>query len=126
MSALSFINIHGERVFVDASKPPKRPRAPAGQKEFHKGWKVVGIPPGQYEKECAENAKAQAVDRKIGGDVRPDLPPYNEWANAFRLKPVRAKPYEIPDAAQVCADLAKKCGWDRVFVVEIKREKQAA
>lgn len=116
---MDFVNINGDRVSVHSKKTAK-PRSNAKDESWHKGWKVVGIPPGQYEKECQENAMAQEIDRKIGGDVRPDLPPYKEWAAAFKLKPVRAKPYEIPEAANICKELAQKSDWDRVFVVEMK------
>lgn len=39
-----------------------------------------------------------------------------------KLKPVRSRPYGIPDAAKQCAEMAEKAGWLRVQVVELKQE----
>lgn len=103
---MNFVNINGDPVSTLASIKPKK-RDASGPAEYHKGFRVVGIPPGEYEQAQRENQAAQVVDRKYGGDVRPDLPPYEQWANQFRPKPVRSKPYEVPDAANVCALLAK-------------------
>ena len=50
--------------------------------------------------------------------------PFNEqdWLRSATRKPVRAKPYSIPDAAQTCAELATKAGWLRVEVVAIEKK----
>lgn len=117
---MEFVNLNGEPVSTSAVKRAAKRAEPKADESWHKGFRVVGIPPGAYEKAVEENAKQQASDRLYGSEARPDLPPYEQWANQFTPKPVRAKPYEIPDAADVCADLAKKAGWDRVVIVELK------
>jgi hypothetical protein len=43
------------------------------------------------------------------------------WLMTARAKPVRAKPYELHDAALTCKGLAEKAGWLRVQLVELKR-----
>jgi hypothetical protein len=118
--SLSFVNLNGEPVSV-AQKKVKKDRT-QGPAEFHKGWKVVGIPPGEYERAVEENTRQQAIDEKCNSEVRKDLPPYEVWRNSAKLKPVRSKPYEIHEAADQCADLARKAGWDKVYVVEMKKE----
>lgn len=117
---MDFVNIHGQLVHL--APATKRKRDPKPDESYHRGWKVVGIPPGAYEKAVAENQKQQQFDRTYGSEVRPDLPPYEQWANNFTPKPVRAKPYEVPEAAEVCAEIARKEGWQRVFVIELKHE----
>ena len=50
--------------------------------------------------------------------------PFNEqeWLCKATRKPIRAKPYSIPDAAQTCAELAARAGWLRVEVVAIEKK----
>ncbi|MBA3774663.1 MAG: hypothetical protein H0X13_19865 [Ramlibacter sp.] len=50
--------------------------------------------------------------------------PWDEglWRRTTKKKPVRSKPYEIPEAAKLCADMAAKSGWLDVEINEIKRE----
>jgi hypothetical protein len=118
--SMTFVNLNGEAV---STNPVKVKRAKKLEAEsFHKGFRVVGIPPGAYEQAVKDNKREQETDKKIGGDVRADLPPYEQWANQFKPRPVRAKPYEIQEAAAECARLAVKAGWDRVQITEIKRD----
>ena len=91
-----------------------------GPDQFHKGWRVVGIPPGaveaaevshnQQQAEIADEAKRKPFDR-------------GNWIANAKKKPIRAKPYEIKESAEVCADLATRSGWLSVGLVEIKKVK---
>lgn len=100
---LKFVNIHGQEVNTQAEKikqPPKEVKQPPKEvKPYHKGWRVMGIPPSD------EAAKATP-----------------EELNAMKLKPVRSKPYVLPQAAQEAATLAYRYGWRRVSVVGVKKD----
>jgi len=48
------------------------------------------------------------------------------WLGTARKRPVRAKPYEIEEAARVCADLASKAGWQAVEVRRVAKGKGVA
>lgn len=64
--------------------------------------------------------EAQANHQKAKGNSEPfDA---NHWLMNARKKAIRSKPYEVKEAAEVCADLARKAGWLAVEVREIKRE----
>lgn len=94
---LKFVNIHGQEVTTQAEKIKQPPKE---VKPHHKGWRVMGIPPSD------EAAKATP-----------------EELNAMKLKPVRSKPYVLPQAAQEAAPLAERYGWRRVSVVdEVKKD----
>ena len=120
--SLNFVNLNGETVSIPGGGVKRKKSVSLAPESFRKGFRVVGIPPGEYEAACEENKKQQKVDDRLGVEVRKDLPPYALWSTAFKSKPVRAKPYEIESAAEECAALALKAGWDRVFVVAVKRE----
>ena len=103
----------------------KRPTSDAPH-EFHKGFRVEGHPPGALEE--AEKVRkldievflrAQREGREFGKKPRD----WNEnlWRTTHKKRPVRAEPYEVPEAAKVCADMATKAGWTDVVVMEIKR-----
>lgn len=125
MTTLSFVNIHGQRVSVDAVKAAPKQRA-SGPDEFHKGWRVVGIPPGAWERAKANREADIRLATSAGSSKIPPELTYEFFANSFKGKPVRSKPYELREAADQCKELAIKAGWDRVFVVEMKRTKAAA
>jgi hypothetical protein len=107
----------------------KRTRtAPVTQDSFHKGFRVEGHPPGALEeakKVCDARYAYFTREREAGRNPGKTPKQWDEsyWRNNQKKRPVRAKPYEVPEAAQVCADLAKKAGWLDVAVVELKREK---
>lgn len=126
--SLTFVNLNGEAVNTRA-QPSKAKSRNQGPEEFHKGFRVVGIAPGAYE--AAERDRQRDIEsatayKKAGGLIKipPPLAPYSVWANGAKPTPIRPKPYEILEAAQQCKELAEKAGWDRVRVVELKREKQ--
>lgn len=102
-----FVNVHGERINPYATPSalnarPKTTRIDDGPK--HKGFSVEGYAPGVLE----------AAQKTAEGNGLP----WDEQAEIRRIKPqrVRSKPYEIPAAAEECAQLARRCGWRHVVV----------
>lgn len=87
--------------------------------EYHKGWRVVGLPPGSEddarEMYATKLRLAESEGRTIGEFE------LATWLSKLRLRPVRSKPYEIRAAADRCRDLAERAGWINVEVQEIKR-----
>lgn len=105
-----------DRAYQDR-KPTKKKAAPD---EYHKGWRVVGIPPGAMEMARDANSRLREMAEKAGGKpIKPFDPA--EWLRKAKHKPVRSKPYELQESANVCAELARKAGWLFVLVVELKR-----
>jgi hypothetical protein len=111
---LTFVNINGDPVSMNLGAVPKKPRAEKGS--YHNGWRVVGIPPGSLEEARRDH---EATNR-----LAKSPKPWDEgnWLMNCKKKPVRAKPYEIPEAASQCKAMAEKAGWLRVEVVEVKKE----
>lgn len=113
---LQFVNYQGQPLHI--CKPAIRQedrKARAVADSFHKGWRVQGIPPGALER--ARNQHSTLMKAKS------DPKPFSEqdWLRNATRKPIRAKPYSIPDAAQACAELASRAGWLRVEVVAIEK-----
>lgn len=134
MSKLTFI-VNGQEVDADTLKKtaPKarvRPKVDADQK-FHKGWRVMGHKPGALE--AAQKAREEDLARwarmsdKSRSEARSrgekDPKPWDEveWRRNSRLQAVRSKPYMVPEAADECAEIARKSGWIDVVVVELKK-----
>lgn len=128
-----FVNIHGEEwtPSAEATTPQKRAKA-TGPDKFHKGWRVTGvsipaIAAAKTKREAdiriATEHNAAIASGARSGDRMQVPAPWNEatWIASAPLRPVRSKPYEVPDAARVCADLARKAGWLRVTVEELKK-----
>lgn len=108
---------------------PKQKRVTRSLKDssYHKGFRVEGHPPGSVEaaKIEADNALALFVeDQKAGRASGKPPKSWDEsyWRNNHKKKPVRSKPYELRDSADVCAGLARKTGWLDVVVVELAHE----
>lgn len=131
---MTYVNYLGERIgLVDHGTPKKAKKDEAD--EFHKGWRVEGIPPCALQEAEKQHPRriAQAIawnervakERGIGKAL-PVPGPWDPavWLNAAKLTPVRRKPYSIPQAAQECKALTERADWLRVEVVEIKKEKQ--
>jgi hypothetical protein len=113
---LNFVNVNGDQWRPRPNtNPPKKTRK-VEKTSFHKGWKVVGLPPGAEEQAEAEHAAKQVGKREPKAFDR------QHWLMNARAKPVRAKPYELHESATLCADMARKAGWLRVEVVELKQE----
>lgn len=128
---MTFVNYLGEEIgLIDHGK---RKKAKPEEKSFHKGWRVVGIPPGALEE--AERLHPQRIadaiswneriaSNQISGKSKPVPGPWNpdRWLNEAKKSPVRTKPYELEDAAKTCKRLAEAAGWLRVELVEVKKE----
>jgi len=133
---LRFVNIHGERVSTEPLKQAKR-AARAQPESYHNGWRVVGIPPGALEEAERQHpitvAEIRSWNERVAnekglGKAKPVPGPWDaeRWLSDAKKRPVRSKPYEIPEAAKLCAEMASKAGWLRVEVVELKKEKEKA
>lgn len=106
-----------------AKAPSKRSEAP---QTFHKGWRVVGRPPGALEaaklaaeRDWAEYLQMQPKEimaRYPGGKGIPKPWDESSWRRNAPLKAVRSKPYEVHAAALECAGLAKLAGWTDVRI----------
>lgn len=117
---LSYVNINGAPVDTRPREKAKRtkPEKPA---EFHKGWRVVGIPPGALE-DAEKKFHADASYAQSKSKAKKPAEPWSaeRWLGKARRRAVRAKPYEVPEAAKLCAEMAEKEGWLRVEVRELK------
>ncbi len=128
------LNIEGMLAVAEMTRRPKPKNE--GPAEYHKGWRVQGHPPGAMEAaqteaeklcrewgELTEHEKAQAIREGARAPVA-----WNEslWRRETRKKPVRSKPYEVSEAARLCADMATKAGWIDVEVAELKKSKAGA
>lgn len=115
---LQFVNYRGEP--MSRTPPPRSLRQERKEKpvinSFHKGWRVQGIPPDALEKARHRHSMLLSANR--------ESKPFSEqeWLRNATRKPIRAKPYSIPDAAQTCADLATRAGWLQVEVVAIEKK----
>lgn len=132
---MTYVNYRGEEIgLIDHGRAPK---AKKDEQSFHKGFRVQGIPPGALE--AAEKAHPQLIadavswneriaSGKTGGKAKPVPGPWNpdRWLNEAPRRPVRSKPYEVPEAAEECRRMAQAAGWLRVEIVEMKKEVRAA
>jgi hypothetical protein len=127
--SLEFVNLNGQRVSTTPVHQAKK--RIIQQDQYHKGFRVVGIAPGSYEEAQRERqADIEAATRQKQYEPLTKIPAplaaYETWASQAKKKPVRSKPYELLESAQLCRELAQKQGWDRVQVVEVKRVLQGA
>ncbi len=128
MSSIEFVNINGDPWNPSSEsvtkKPAKRPDQPDG---YHKGFRVVGHAPGALEQAKIEREEiiALAVKKRSQGDASIKIPPqFNEddWRRNGKKTSIRPKPYEIKESADLCAEIARKNGWQDVEVIELKKE----
>lgn len=120
-----------ESMLLD-SATKRQPKARAEVSEYHKGYRVVGHPPGALEAAAKFRAEQLALwssydeeDRrraKKRGEKEPRPWDEEQWRRNTHKKPIRSKPYEIPTAADLCAEMARKAGWIDVEVVAIVGE----
>lgn len=115
---LAFVNINGQPVNVQAMAPKKVSKLQPAS--FHRGWRVVGVPPGELEEARAAHIAMQEQRKAAGKEVKP----WDEaqWLMNARKKPVRSKPYEVEAAARDCRMLAERAGWLALQLVEVKKE----
>lgn len=107
-----------ESLKAEAKRKPLRQSSQPD--EYHKGWKVVGVPPGAVEAAEQEHYKIQQ------GRPEAQRQPFRRehWIANRHGKPVRPSPYFVKSSAEVCADLARKAGWLNVQVVEVAKRKE--
>lgn len=127
--------IVGEQVMDAATllknAPKRKKRESNAPEQWHKGFAVEGHPPGALE--AARDAAIDAVARwdaldsqertkQIAAGARKPKE-WNEadWRQNSRKTRVRSKPYEIPEAADQCKELAERAGWTDVRVAPIER-----
>lgn len=126
MEELTFVNVLGDVISKETLKPVKKVRKPGRERpaEYHNGWRVQGIPPGVLEEARATYKRESDFARQQGKQPKD----WNEenWLMNAKRKPVRSKPYEVPQAAEECKAMAEKAGWLRVEVVELKKSKEQA
>ncbi len=135
---MNYVNAYGEPISIGSRQShvaKSKPKADAPA-EFHRGWRVQGHPPGAMEQACAEANRlldmwnAQTEQEKAeairSGDRQPPAWDERLWRTGTKKKPVRSKPYEVPEAARLCADMARKAGWLDIEVAELKRSKTGA
>lgn len=113
-----------------APKAAPKPKAETDQK-YHKGWRVSGHPPGAMEKAKDHADKAVARWERMSSEAQAEVlrsgekppKPWDEpsWRRNTALKSVRSKPYSVPEAAEVCREMAIKEGWLDVVVIEMKK-----
>lgn len=119
---LTYANIFGDPVSLDPSKHArKKVKRELPDEGYHKGWRVIGIPPGALEEAKRQYLADAAIEAADGKTPKP----WDEhfWLMNAKGKPVRSKPYEIPEAAKTCKRMAEASGWLRVEIVELKKEK---
>jgi len=125
--SLSFVNLHGDAIteakmdaMHTAGVEAERARRAANKstERTHKGWRVVGIPPGLLESAKAQHKSTIDAARKAGlpGDKPFDEP---EWLRKQRRQAVRSKPYMLREAVAQCAEIATNGGWLEVRVNEL-------
>jgi hypothetical protein len=80
---------------------------------------VTGVPPGALEEAQAAHQKKSRLELQNGKQPKEFIDA--EWLRNARQKPVRGKPYVLADAAEICAELARKAGWLQVTVTSIEK-----
>lgn len=115
---MSFVNIHGQPIAVDASakkKPP--PKKSSGSREAeHKGWLAVGYSPTQLADARREHEAAEAKSKEAPK-------PFNEDSFMRLHKPekIHKKPYFSNEAALTACGLAEKSGWKNCHTRAVER-----
>lgn len=139
--SLKFVNLHGEeisegRMQAAAALQTKRKAVIERPAQFHKGFKVVGHPPLAMEQARQAAIKRwqdwralndeERKKRRAEGEKEPKPWDETSWRSTTKPKAVRSKPYEVPEAAEQCAAMARKAGWLDVAVVAIAKSKETA
>ena len=92
------------------------PRVKRKQPEsYHKGYRVLGVPPCDLEDARRKHFEAQATAKN------PKDWDELHWLMNARKKPVNARPYELRAGAEKCAELAIRDGWQQVEIVELMK-----
>lgn len=124
--------VNGQEVTAEqfeAMALKKKPRAPKDPVGYHKGWRVLGHAPGAMEEARLQRGLDIEHYEKCSYQERAELglvpvPPWNEdyWRRNAKKTALRSKPYEIYEAAELCAEMARKDGWEDVEIIEVKKE----
>lgn len=100
----------------------KKPKPVREQKGYHKGFRVVGHAPGAMEEAKRDREDAiQTWNRDRAGKM-PKTWDEASWRRNTKKTALRSKPYEIYEAAELCADMARQDGWEDVEIIEVKKE----
>lgn len=111
---IDFVNVNGDRIDPHHTPSALAPRPPKPKKdgpaEHHKGWVVVGYEPGLIDRAMAVHAEVEET-------------PFDliKWMRHNRKTKVRARPFEVPSAADEMKALAEKAGWQHVEVIELAK-----
>lgn len=99
--SLQFVNLKGEPVSTTPVKGPAKPKTIIDS--FHKGWHVVGFSPDQLAEGRRQH---EAASDK----------PFDEVSFMRTNKPlkIQSRPFVIFEAAEQCAEMARKQGWKLV------------
>lgn len=116
---MTYVNFLGEEIALIDHGTNKKVKK-AQRDSYHNGWRVQGIPPEAVESAREGNRRLQEMANKAGGKPIPSFD-LERWLMTAKGKPVRSRPFEVPQAAQECKELAERMGWLRVEVVELKK-----
>lgn len=107
-----FVEAMGELFDVGSAAPA--PRVQHKQPQcYHKGYRVLGVPPRDVDEARRRHLLAQAAT-KNGKEWDEQ-----SWLRNARKKPVNSRPYELRAGAEQCAKLAIKDRWRQVEIVEL-------
>jgi len=115
---LLFVNVHGAPLHVESliAQQPKKPgRDKSDSTPRHLGFAVTGFSPEQIREAEKSHMAKLALDPDVGA-WSPE-----EWMNGARPKKAAPKNFAVPTAAELCANMVRKAGWQRVSVEEIIR-----
>ncbi len=122
---VEFVSDRGMPVNLYAHPPKPRPKRD-DEPEYHKGWVVVGHPPGACEAAKVKHKAAQRFYLDMAPADRKGLRDPGLWSEEAwrRTKKTRLrKPFEIESSADEMAALARKSGWEDVEVIQLTRRK---
>lgn len=115
---IQFCNINGDPISLAFAANVRLKKS--SPEAYHKGWRVVGYSPEQLLQ--ARNNHVVEVDAaKAAGLPHPG--PFDEDSFMRKTAPrkVRPAPYPLREAADQCADLARRAGWKNVRVEPVAR-----
>ena len=124
MTDLQFTNINGTPLDINRMKAavPKKVRTTEARAEYHKGFRVVGLPPGTTEEARIAHEKARAAAATSGIARMPFPWDVVVFQMNAKKKAIRSKAYELRSAADECAALAVKAGWEAVEVLALTKQ----
>lgn len=124
-----YVDINGDawapKASVKKPKPPGLKRTNERDKAVvSMGFLVTGRRP-EYLAEVEADYKGDlaAYEKDPKTHKHPGTPDMhlNRWKRKHKPAKIRTKPFELQEAAQACAELARKAGWVEVSVDEIMK-----